>query len=76
MENLSRRGVSGCVVLQPLCSQLGHDELLIVVLEQIGSSTQQSPAQSRFCSREALQQTSGLRAIGNADALPFTVWLL
>lgn len=30
----------GSVILQQLCSQLGHGELLIAVLEQIGSSVQ------------------------------------
>lgn len=43
-----------------LFSQLGHDELLIVVLEQIGSSAQATPGRSaaglRLGSREALWQ--------------------
>lgn len=42
---LSRGGLSGWAVLQPLFSQLGHDELLIAVMEQIGSSTQATPGQ-------------------------------
>ena len=42
---LSRGGLSDWVLLQPLCSQLGHDELLIVALEQIGSRARATPGQ-------------------------------
>lgn len=36
----------GSVILQQLCSQLGHGELLIAVLQQIGSSVQMTPGRS------------------------------
>lgn len=40
---LSRGGLSVWAALQPLGSWLGHDELLIAVLEQIGSGAQATP---------------------------------